>query len=170
MSKPLRMLSVCFLCLTGIQAQVQRPGALLPADSPELYESFFYVHDDLSTFVEQKTLAEPSATNRLADGAAIVLRVNRADLLQVRAISRQVIADLKKIDDDRRDHLNRRARLEVGGDPEALRDFALWRQQIVAAGMDKLNKTLPADSWKGLRSFINEQHRQGVRVIDTGKK
>ncbi len=115
----------------------------MAADSPELYESFFYVHDDLSNFVEQKSLAEPAPSGRLADGTATVLRVNRADLPQVRAISKQVIADLKKIDDERRDHLNRRARLEVGGDPEVLKDFALRRQRIVAGGIDQLSKLSP---------------------------
>ena len=170
MSKLSRMLSVFGLCLAGIQAQAQRPGTILPVDSPDLHESFFYVHNDLSNFVEQKSAAEPAAAQRLEQGSATVLGVNRADLPQVRAISKQVVADLKKIDDDRRDHLNRRAKLELGGDPALLKDFALRRQQTVAAGIDKLNKTLPPASWNGLHTFINERHRQSVRVIDTGKK
>ncbi len=161
---------IAFLSLAGIQAQTQRPGTILPIDSPDLHESFFYLHNDLSNFVEQKTTAEPAAAQRLEQGTATVLGVNRADLPQVRAISKQVISDLKKIDDDRRDHLNRRAKLELGGDPALLKDFALRRQQTVAAGIDKLSKTLPPASWNGLHTFINERHRQSVRVIDTGKK
>ncbi|MEP6538621.1 MAG: hypothetical protein ABJF23_25000 [Bryobacteraceae bacterium] len=170
MSKLSRALPVFLFCLTAMQAQVQREGVLLAPDSPELYESFFYLHNDMSNFVEQKTLAEPSALNRLEDGTATVLRVAKADLPSLRAVSRQVIADLKKIDDDRRDHLNKRARIEIGGDPTVLRDFALRRQQIVAAGMDQLSKTLSPASWTGLRSFINDRHRQGIRVLDTGSK
>lgn len=153
-----------------MQGQAQRPGTILPVDSPDLLESFFYAHNDLSNFVEQKTFAEPAAAQRLADGTATILGLTRADLPQVRLISKQVVADLQKIDDDRRDHLNRRAKLELGGDPALLKDFALRRQQIVAAGIDKLSKTLPPVSWNGLHSFINERHRQSVRVIGTGKK
>lgn len=149
---------------------VKRPGALLAPDSPELYKSFFYTHDSLSTFVEQKVAAEPSAKSRLDDGAAKTLRVNQEDLSKISVVSRKVVADLKKIDDDERAHLNQRAKLDLGGDPALMKTFANRRLATVSDGMDNLNKTLPPDSWTGLRKFINERHRQDLRVVEVGRK
>jgi hypothetical protein len=170
LSKMSRLLFVFVSCLAGIQAQVQRPGALLAADSPELYKSFFYTHSDLSNFVEQKITAEPSAKSRLEDGAARNLRVNREDLSKISVVSKQVVTDLRKIDDDERAHFNQRAKLDLGGDPAVMKEFVSRRQAVVSAGMDKLSKTLPAASWDGLRSFINGRHRQGLRAVEVGRK
>jgi len=101
-----RVLTVFLLSLAGMQAQTQRPGAQLAPDSPELYKSFFYTHDDLSNFVDQKISAEPSAKSRLDDGASKTLGVNQGDLSKISVVSRKVVADLKKIDEDERTHLN----------------------------------------------------------------
>ena len=181
MQNTVRVLLVSILCFSGMNAQVQaqvalpapdvkRPGALLASDSPELYKSFFYTHDSLSTFVEQKVAAEPSAKSRLDDGAAKTLRVNQEDLSKISVVSRKVVADLKKIDDDERAHLNQRAKLDLGGDPALMKTFANRRLATVSDGMDNLNKTLPPDSWTGLRKFINERHRQDLRVVEVGRK
>ena len=170
MQNTARVLTVFLLCFAGMQAQTQRPGAQLAPDSPELYKSFFYTHDDLSNFIDQKSAAEPASKSRLDDGASRTLGVNQGDLAKISVVSKQVVADLKKIDDDERRHLNQRARLELGGDPALMKGFAAKRLTTVSEGVDKLNKTLSTDSWTGLRKFVNERHRNDVRVIEAGKK
>ena len=125
---------------------VKRPDALLAPDSAELYKSFFYTHDSLWTFVEQKLAAEPSAKSRLDNGTAKTLGVNQEDLSKIRAVSKRVVPDLKKIEDGERTHRNRRARLDLGGDPALMKTFANRRLAAVSDGMD------------------DERHRQSVEV------
>jgi len=151
-------------------AQTQRPGTFLAPDSPELYKSFFYTHNDLSNFAAQKIAAEPASKSRLDDGTAKILQVNQDDLPKITVVSRQVVADLKAIDDEERAHLNKRAKLDLGPDLTLMKGFTSRRQAVVSAGVDKLTKTLPPASWAGLHAFVNERHRQSIRVVDVRKK
>jgi hypothetical protein len=159
------LFSGLLLCVIAANGQVTTTSSTLAADSNDWYRSFFQFHDQFSTWADQKKASEPAAVQRLDTGAATLFGIDQADLSKLRAISQQVVSDLKAIDKEQTTYPNALAKQEARSNPAVIKDFENRRQASVSSNTDKLKQVLSPASWNGLHTFINDEHRQNIKVV-----
>jgi hypothetical protein len=90
-------------------ARAQAPAVTLTANSPELFEAFFRFHEDFNRWSDQRKAANALEAPSLDAALARELKLDRADLGKLTAVTQSVMADLRKIDDEAKAYLNARA-------------------------------------------------------------
>jgi hypothetical protein len=153
------------LLLAAVPLFAQSRTPALAPDSPELYGAFFQFHADFSRWVDQRKASNAQTAQTLDDAAARHFRVDKADLAKMTNVSRQVMADLQKIDQDRRVYVNGRAKYEQFPEPAVLQQFDARRQQAILDGVSRLQQTLSAAGWASLHDYINNTHRLRYRHV-----
>ena len=147
------------------QAQQQTLVNLPVADSPALQRQFLYSQLSFSEWLTSRTTGKPAAEAAdLSRKAAAVYGMKETDYKQMDAISSTIGRELRSIDEDYKTHINGRARYEQHPIPTILRQFETRREETVSRGMAQLQRTLSAEAWNALRSYINGPYRNSIRV------
>ncbi|MGH9718801.1 MAG: hypothetical protein ACRD8O_01195 [Bryobacteraceae bacterium] len=144
----------------------QSPQAtLLPRDSATLYRFFFKFNSDFSDWIDGRKASIPGSSQRLDDGAARLLNLSTGDTQKVTVVSRSVVKDLDKIDQDEQAYVNGLAKREQRPDPRQLKTYRDQRDQVVLQAIGRLKVDLSAESFQRVLYFINEVHRNAYRSV-----
>ena len=145
------------------------PAPVVP-DDPELLYSFFATQDDLGQWMDPRKAAAPAGGSELDSAAAGLLSVQVADLAHIRAVSHQVLQDLRKLQQQLQQDLARSNRPHNNPDRLSLWQYASRRQFTLLAAANQLQRTLSAASWNGLHTYILTKHKQtmGTTVLKAG--
>lgn len=79
-------------------------------------------------------------------------------------MSRSFVTALAQLDSDRKNYTQEAISQHQRPEPARLQAFDLQRRQLTDDTVQRLISSLPAESWKGLHSFINNQFRMQTGV------
>jgi len=156
--------------LAGLAAAQQTDKTHPNQDSPELYLSFFFFHEDFAKWSDERVAAAaPADKARVLNSSAKHLGIAPADFAKLQEITSQVVADLRGVGDEARAFVESS---KGKGPPDRARLIAFdnRRKAIIQAGVAQMKKSLSPASWEGLSSYVNNQHRQHVHISPPGRQ
>ncbi len=162
----LRVLS-CAASLVGlaIPMTAQRPGSSLPPDDPRLYQLFLAFHDNLNSFVQNRKALAPLAGAKTEESVARLLKVDKAELSAVAAVSHQFVLDLSQLQATVKAYADLARQTKRQPDSAVLLQFQQQKDQLINAAVRQLSLTLTPASWAGLKAYINNEHRLHTSVV-----
>jgi hypothetical protein len=143
----------------------RRQGPPLPPDDRALYRLFFSFYDGLSKAIESSQQQNPATGVKTQKGAAAhLLKISESDMVQVADVSRSFVTALAQLDSERKNYAQQVMSQHQRPEPAKLQAFDLQRRQLTDDTVQRLISSLPAESWKEVHSFINNQFRMQTGV------
>jgi hypothetical protein len=145
-------------------APAQQTTSTHPAlDASDLYLSFFFFHEDFAKWTESRVTANPSKETQFLNSSAKFLGISPSEFRTLEAITSQTTASLRALSAEAQTAIQAILKSKKTLDPATLAAYDARRQALIQTGIDQMKATLSPQSWQGLSSYINNQHRQNVK-------
>ncbi len=151
--------------LSWFPLAAQQSSSIPPPDDPSVYHLFFNFHHNLSLNIDSKKLKDPAGGAQFEKSVARLLRVRFEDLAKARSVSDQYVAGRAQWQSDLKAYIDQVRARKQQPDPAMLSQFEQRKQQLLNSALFKLGSIVDADSWAGLRAFINDQCRLGITTV-----
>ena len=139
-------------------------------DSPDLYRSFFFFHEDFGKWTDARISAETDSVRRdkILESSAKYLGIVPSEFTALEAVTSKVVGDMRAISDEAHAYVVSLKSKGIPADRKVLAAFEARRLAAVTAGVAQMKNGLSPESWQGLYGYINNQHRQHVNVSSSG--
>jgi hypothetical protein len=160
--------SVGLLSLFGQPPQGPTGGGtpIIPPDHPELYFSFLTSHRDLGTAIAGLKVSNKAKGDAVEGNRASSLGLSVLELKQLDDLAKPFDQKLKRIEQDIKKELDSADKGKRKADEVLLNRLQAERHLLIIGTMYRVRTSITSGSWLRLQSYINDQHRRGLRVIN----
>lgn len=158
-------LPVLLVWLHNVHLSGQPQNMNAPQEDLQPYLSFFYFHDDFSTWADARLAKNAVDNPEFLRGVAKHLRVDVADLARIAAVSHSVGIRLRSLSAETAAYMDKISKNKQNPDITLLQEFESRRQQILQSGISQLMQGLSPQSWSGLHTHITIDRKRHMRYF-----